>query len=201
MQNESVSLLKRSQAINPASDDADEEALARRAVRDPDAFAELYQRHMNGIYLFHLMRTGNADDAQDLTSQTFLAALESIQSYRGQGSFRGWLFGIAGHKVADHYRRKRPDVSLENGGAEVLPDPAPPPEEVVATRLHLAQVAEALRKLGLEQAEALTLRLFGGLSAAEVGRIMGKSEAAAKMLVYRGLRKLRDELAFILEVS
>jgi RNA polymerase sigma-70 factor (ECF subfamily) len=199
MQNESTTLPGCSHAIQPGS--ADEDELARCAQRDPDAFAALYHRHVNGIYLFHLARTGNVDDAQDLTSQTFLAALEGIRSYRGQGSFRGWLFGIASHKVVDHYRRRRPDIPLENGEIEAWHDPAPLPEEVATTHLELAQVARALRALSLEQAEALALRLYGGLSAAEIGRLMGKSEAAVKMLVHRALRGLREEMTHHLEVQ
>jgi RNA polymerase sigma-70 factor (ECF subfamily) len=176
-----------------------DETLVGQIRRDPEAFAELYRRHIQRIYHFHLLRTGNVEDAQDLTSQTFLAALESIEAYRGQGSFCGWLFGIAGHKVADHYRRQRIDAPLEM--AEALRDSDPSPEDVAANRLQLALVSDALRTLAADQAEALTLRVFGGLAAAEVGRIMGKSEAAVKMLVHRGLRELRDRLTLIAEVS
>jgi RNA polymerase sigma-70 factor (ECF subfamily) len=177
----------------------DDVTLARQARADPQAFAELYRRHMEPIYRFHLIRTSDVQDAQDLTSQTFLAALESIESYRGQGSFAGWLFGIASHKVADHYRRRRTSTPLE--AAEDLTDPEPYPEEVAATRLRLSQVARTLATLPPDQAEALTLRLSGGLSALEVGRIMGRSEAAAKMLVHRGLRNLQDRLALEPEVA
>jgi RNA polymerase sigma-70 factor (ECF subfamily) len=177
----------------------DDVTLARRARADPHAFAELYRRYMEPIYRFHLIRTSNVQDAQDLTSQTFLAALESIESYRGQGSFAGWLFGIASHKVADHYRRRHVSASLE--AIEEMTDPEPYPEEVAATRLQLTQVARALATLAPDQAEALTLRLSGGLSALEVGRIMGRSEAAVKMLVHRGLRNLQDRLAPGTEVS
>jgi RNA polymerase sigma-70 factor (ECF subfamily) len=157
-----------------------DEMLVQQVHRDPEAFVELYRRHMQSIYRFHLIRTSNVDDAQDLTSQTFLAALESIETYRGQGSFCGWLFGIASHKVADHYRRRRADEPLE--AAEALQDPDPSPADVAATRLQLAQVSEALRTLAPDQAEALTLRVFGALSAGEVGRMMGKSEAAVKSI-------------------
>jgi RNA polymerase sigma-70 factor (ECF subfamily) len=177
----------------------DDVTLARQARADPHAFAELYRRYMGPIYRFHLIRTSNVQDAQDLTSLTFLAALESIESYRGQGSFAGWLFGIASHKVADHYRRRRVSASLE--AIEEMADPEPYPEEVAATRLQLSQVARALATLAPDQAEALTLRLSGGLSALEVGRIMGRSEAAVKMLVHRGLRNLQDRLALGTEVS
>lgn len=179
-----------------AEDDA---ALARQARADPQAFAELYRRHMQPIYRFHLIRTGDVQDAQDLTSQTFLAALESIESYRGRGPFGGWLFGIASHKVADHYRRGRASAPLDE--VEDLTDPEPHPEDVAATTLQLGQVARALATLAPDQAEALTLRLSGGLSALEVGQVMGRSEAAAKMLVHRGLRNLQARLALGVEVS
>jgi RNA polymerase sigma-70 factor (ECF subfamily) len=177
----------------------DDVTLAHQARADPHAFAELYRRHMPPVYRFHLLRTSNVQDAQDLTSQTFLAALESIESYRGQGSLAGWLFGIASHKVADHYRRRRTSAPLE--AIEDLTDPEPHPEEVAATRLELRQVARVLGTLPPDQAEALTMRLSGALSAAEVGRIMGRSEAAVKMLVHRGLRNLQDRLALEREVS
>ena len=50
---------------------------------DPEAFAELYRRHVRSIYRYHLAHTGDIKDAEDLTSQTFMAALEGIRSYRG----------------------------------------------------------------------------------------------------------------------
>jgi len=182
----------------PTSSKANDDiALARRARGDPEVFAELYQRHMKQIYHFHLIRTGSVDDAQDLTSQTFLAALEGIGTYRGQGTFCGWLFGIASHKVIDHYRRRRTDEPLES--ADVVDRLDRSPEDIAMTHLQLAQVSDALQALASEQTEALTLRIFGELSAAEVGRIMGKSEAAVKMLVHRGLHKLQERLTLASE--
>ena len=64
----------------PALDDA---RLAQQARTDPQAFAELYRRHIRSIYRYHLAHTGDIKDAEDLTSQTFMAALEGIRSFRG----------------------------------------------------------------------------------------------------------------------
>jgi RNA polymerase sigma-70 factor, ECF subfamily len=183
----------------PSASNASDAALARRAGRDPDAFAELYQRHLPGIYRYHLAHTGNVQDAQDLAAQTFLTALESIGSFRGLGSLAGWLFGIASHKLADHYRRMRPELPLE--AAEDLSNQAPHPEEVAVQRLDMARVARALRAVAPERAEALVLRIFGCLSTAEVAQAMNKSEAAVKMLVHRGLSDLQERLAVQREVS
>ena len=76
----------------------DEIDLARQASRDVEAFAELYRRHLTRVYRYHLAHVGNVKDAEDLTSQTFMAALEGIRSFRGTGSFAAWIMGIASRK-------------------------------------------------------------------------------------------------------
>ena len=173
--------------------------LARRAASDPDAFRELYQRFLPGVYRYHLARTGQVQEAEDLTAQTFLTALEAIHSFRGQGSFAAWLFGIASHKLADHYRRRRPELPLEL--AEAVHSPNQLPEEAAVQRLEMRRVARALRLLSPERAEALVLVIFGGLSMAEAAQALGKTEAAVKMLIHRGLKELKERLAVHLEVA
>ena len=81
----------------PALDDAQ---LAQHARTDPQAFAELYRRHVRSIYRYHMAHTGNVKDAEDLTSQTFMAALEGIRSFRGTAPYISWLIGIASKKRA-----------------------------------------------------------------------------------------------------
>ena len=173
--------------------------LARAARQDGLAFSELYRRHFRRVYGYHLLRTGNVDDAEDLTSQTFMAALEGIHRYDGRGSFTAWLMGIAHHKMAQHYRRKRPQAGLD--AAEELPQPDHHPEDLAHQRGLMRQVGQALRKLTPERAEAFVLRTFGGLSAAETAGILGKSEGAVKMLVHRALLDLRQILDVSLHVE
>jgi len=182
-------------AGSPTADDVE---LARRAAHNPDAFTELYHRYLPGIYRYHLARTGHVQEAEDLTAQTFLTALESISSFRGQGSFSSWLFGIASHKLADLYRRSRIELPLEE--AENLHSTVPLPEEAAMQHLELARVARVLRLISPERAEALVLCLFGGLSLAEAAHTVGKSKAAVKMLVHRGLCDLQERLAIPQEV-
>jgi len=166
-----------------------DEKLAREACHNATAFATLYHRYFHRVYGYHLSRTCNVQDAQALTSQTFVATLEGIASYQGRGSFAAWLFSIAYHKMADHFRLRAPQVSLEV--AVELPHPAPAPEDMAVERSQLSQISHALGRLAPERAEALRLRVYGGLNAAETGRVMGKSAAAVKMLVYRALKDLR----------
>ncbi len=171
----------------------DDEALASQARQDAAAFTELYQRHFQRVYRYHMAHTANVEDAQDLTAQTFMAALEGIASYRGKGSFCAWLFGIARRKRAMRFRSRRFEVPLEHPNE--VADPAPPPEIAAGRRLQLAQVSHALSQISPDRAEALMLCLFGDLTATEAGQVMGKSEAAVKMLLHRGLRDLRERCA------
>ena len=184
--------LLESQSDLAAQAKADEE-LALMTAKDPTAFAELYRRHVNRVYRYLLARVGDAQEAQDLTAQTFLAALEGVAHYRGQGKFTAWLLGIARRKVADHFRQGRETLPLE--AAVQVPNSDPPLEDAVVERLRMEQVARALRRISSDRAEALALRTFAGLSTAEVSRVMDRSEAAVRMLVYRAIRDLRGQLA------
>jgi RNA polymerase sigma-70 factor (ECF subfamily) len=177
-----------------ASPQSDDSALARAAQYNPDAFAELYRRHLNRVYRYLLGRLGDVHQAQDLTAQTFLSAFENITSYHGQGKFISWLMTIARNKVADQFRARR--VTLPLDAAAQAADPGPSPYQVTAARLRLEQVARAIPTLTPDRAEALTLRLFSGLSVGEVAQVMGKSEAAVKMLVHRAVCDLHERLAY-----
>jgi RNA polymerase sigma-70 factor (ECF subfamily) len=190
-----MSTLMNIQTKQPLSDDAQ---LAHLARTDADAFAELYRRHVTSVYRYHMAHTGNVKDAEDLTSQTFMAALEGIRSYRGAGSFRAWIMGIASRKRALFYRRSRPEVPLE--AAHHVPASSLPTDKAAARRLQIDQVHQALKQISPERAEALILCFFGGLKPAEAGQILKKSESAVKMLISRGLHDLRTRTSLALEV-
>ncbi|MBD2102676.1 RNA polymerase sigma factor [Leptolyngbya sp. FACHB-261] len=170
-----------------------DEVLVQDAQRDPAAFAELYRRYLNPIYRYQMARVGNTHDAQDLTAQTFLAAQESLNRYQNQGKFAAWLTSIARRKLADHFRRKRPTLPLEM--AEDIAHSTPSAEDVLDRQLFLQQIAQALNRLTPDRAEAIALRMFGGFSVAEAAQMMGKSEAAFRMLVSRALDDLRTYLS------
>jgi len=178
---------------------ADEIQLARQARANAEAFAELYRRHVTRVYRYHMAHTGNVKDAEDLTSQTFMAALEGIRSYRGSGSFAAWIMGIASRKRALFFRGSKPEVPLD--AALHIPNPGLPPDKAATQRLQMDHVRHAMQQLSPDRAEALILYYFGGLNAADTGRVLGKSEAAVKMLLSRGLRDLRERTSLALEVE
>ena len=191
-----MSTLMNIKTKEPLSDDAH---LAQLARADADAFAELYRRHVTSVYRYHMAHTGSIKDAEDLTSQTFMAALEGIRSYRGTGSFAAWIMGIASRKRALFFRGIKPEAPLEM--ALHIPTPGLPTDKAAARRLQMDRVHQALRQISTERAEALILYFFGGLNAAEAGRVLGKSEGAVKMLISRGLHDLRTRTSLALEVN
>lgn len=174
------------------------EALAQRAAKgERAAFTQLYQRTVKRLYAYCYSQVHNIQEAEDLTTQTFIAALEQIGRYRGEGTAAAWLLGIAYHKVGDWRRKRRVMTPLTMIESSV--DPTPLPDEALFQQWQRAALEQALQTLTPERAEAVALRFFGELSNAEVAAVMGKQEAAVKMLVHRGLQELRLRLEAVKE--
>jgi RNA polymerase sigma-70 factor (ECF subfamily) len=180
---------------------ADEIDLAYESRANAEAFGELYRRHVTRVYRYHMAHTGNVKDAEDLTSQTFMAALEGIRSFRGAGSFAAWLLGIAARKKAMFFRsgRLRDEIPIE--AAHQIPSPNLGTDQMANQRLRLESITHALKQISSERADAIALCFFSELTYAEAGLVLKKSEAAAKMLVTRGLQDLRERTSLVFEVE
>lgn len=166
--------------------------LAARSAADRQAFLALYDRYVRRLELYVAARTGSSE-VEDLVSVTFLRALSSIGTYRPErGLFAAWLFRIARNVVADHYRGRTGEASVEV--PERVMDERPGPEGMAVAREERERIGAALTRLTAEQCDALALRYAADLSFAAVAKALGKSEPAAKMLVQRGLRALRRQL-------
>ncbi len=178
----------------------DDSQLASRACTDADAFAELYRRHITRVYRYHMVHTGNVKDAEDLTSQTFMSALEALRSFRGAGSFAAWIMGIAMRKRALFFRSHR-EALLPLDSTDEIADPGPSTDKAATRHMQIEQIVRALRNISPDRAEAIALHFFAGLDCAEAARAVGKSEAAVKMLISRGLHDLRSRTSLSLEVQ
>lgn len=166
------------------------EALVERARRsDLDALAGLYDRFHDRVARFATGRLGDAAKAEDVTSETFEAMLRNLRSYRPGTDFEAWLFTIAHRRVTDHFRRlgRRRAVELDKS---VHPTSAGPEDHLVAAE-DRAEIARAFRELRADQQEVLSLRVLAGLSAAQVGEVLGKSEGAVRVAQHRALTSLR----------
>lgn len=181
--------------LGTESVDQEEELIVSRAVKDPRAFEVLYLKYVDRVYGYLLSRIGSREEAEDLTSQTFLAALEGIAGYRRQGSFSAWIFGIARRKLIDHYRRPKnvPLEFMETSDNNL--------DDVIDLRLTLQQISQAFLNIAPDRVEALCLRIFGQLSTAETGQILSKSDGAVRNLVYRAIQDLRETFPVFVEME
>ena len=168
-----------------------EESLVQRAQNnDQEAFAQLYEEHFDKIYRYLALRIGNEMEAEDMTQQVFLNALQSISSFRWKGvPFSAWLYRIAHNQAVDHLRKnkKRSSVPLD----ESLVSSGDSPHSAAERKMDIEQLLAAARRLTEAQREVISLRFTSELSIAQVAGIMGKSEGAVKALQHSAIVALR----------
>ena len=175
----------------------DEAELIARAKKGTDAFAELYQRHVDRIYNYVYHRVGSHHEAEDLTARTFQRALEHIARYEDRGApISAWLYRIAHNLVANWHRdRSRRQQKVFSLSDYVLANPA---EEGPAKRGEASEeqgaLMAAIRRLPADRQLLLVLKYSEELPNAKIGAVMGRSEGAIKSLYHRTLIALRKDL-------
>lgn len=159
---------------------------------DLSQFDVLYTRHVSAIYSYLYRRTLHRQTAEDLTSTTFLKALDKIRTYRCERSpFIAWLYAIARNTLTDYFRTNHPTADI----ADILGLSGEDDASAGAKHaVDLQRVRTALHGLTALQRDVVLLRLWDGLSHAEIARIVGKSEANCKVIFSRTLSSLRSDL-------
>jgi RNA polymerase sigma-70 factor (ECF subfamily) len=150
------------------------------------AFLALYDRALPEVYGYLASRCGDRALAEDLASDTFLAAVAAPD---GAPRTTGWLIGIARHKLADHWRwvaRQERLLQAVAGEADADEDPWDAELDVLTARAVLERLATPHRA-------ALTLRYLDGCTVAEVATLLGRSEHAAEALLVRARRAFRHD--------
>ncbi len=153
----------------------------------------LYRDHYPQIYRYVRRRVATDEIAEDLAADVFLRAFVSAGSYRDlRGTPAPWLYRIAAHRVADHYRRVRPILALESLW-QPLQTGADPADEVALSD-SVSGVWRAARALPPNQRRALWLYYGAELDMGEVAAAMHKTREAAKLLLFRARRGVRLSL-------
>jgi RNA polymerase sigma-70 factor, ECF subfamily len=162
---------------------------------DRRALEKLYLLHFDRIYSYLHLSVGNRHDAEDLTNQTFIKMLESIDRFIWrQAPFSAWLFRIAHNLAMDHFRAGRRWQPEE--------DPPESPDAVEASAEDVAMhtigrqsMLGMIQNLSHDQQQVLTLKFVFNFSNGEVATILGKTEGAIKSLQHRALATLQRQLS------
>ncbi len=149
--------------------------------------------HYDAVVRYFRSRVADHETAEELAGDVFCKALAALPSYRPlRGTALPWLYTIAAHRLSDHYRRRRPTVSLEVVGG--VPDSGRAPAEVVESREMVQTVWRAAERLPASQREALWLRFGEDRDYPDIARRLGRSVEAVKLLVHRGAKTIRARL-------
>jgi len=182
-----------------------EAQIVRRVLEgDVNAFEDLVTEHEKGVYAIAQRMTGNAEDAADMTQETFIKAYNSLSSFRGDSKFSVWLYRIATNVCLDFLRSRsrKPTVSLsveDDDGEETqmdIADESQSPEQLLERGLTRDAVRRGLKSLSPEYRQILLLREIQGLSYEEIAEALVLEVGTVKSRIFRARKRL---CAFLLE--
>jgi len=167
------------------------DVLVEQAVQgDRNAFSNLYDVYAEKIFRHVFFRVPDRADAEDITQEVFIRAWRAVGNYRiGKTPFFSWLLVIARHLVADFYRIRKPHTLLEDcnttysSGVDI--------EAQVEDNLKRDELRQTISRLKKVKQTVLIMRFIDDLSYLEIGRILGKSEGAVRVMVFRSLVDLK----------
>ncbi|MBQ7434651.1 MAG: sigma-70 family RNA polymerase sigma factor [Oscillospiraceae bacterium] len=178
----------------------EQEAMIVRKVLqgDVNAFEKLVTEYERAVYAIAQRMTGNAEDAADMTQETFIKAYNSLSSFRGDSKFSVWLYRIANNVCLDFLRSRsrKPTVSLsteDDDGEETqldIADESQSPELLLENALTRDAVRRGLDSLPPDYRQILLLREIQGLSYEEIAAALGIESGTVKSRIFRARKRL-----------
>lgn len=170
---------------------AEENEIIEAAKNDPVNFKPLYEKYFKRIFLFVYHRVEDRDIAADLTSQTFLKAMQRTHQYQSRGlPFSSWLYRIAVNECTDYFRKTKRSkvVYVEEASFHHLFDEMFPedPKDELEKKLHVV-----LQQLKPDELQIIELRYFEDMPFKMVAEILNISEVNAKVRTYRTIDKMK----------
>lgn len=170
----------------------DGELLEAWRAGDKRAGKQLFERHYDAVDRFFRNKAGA--DAPDLVQKTFLGCLESVERFRGEGSFRSWLFAVAYRQLCKHYRTRASERERFDVETVTVRDLDPTPSRVFAVRREQRLLMEALRQIPIEFQVALELHYWEQMSDAEIARTLGVPLGTMKSRIRRARQLLAERI-------
>ncbi len=175
----------------------DEHSLVREAQQgNAGAFAKIYETYFDRVFRYVVVRVGNTAEAEDITQDVFLRALDSIRSFQWRGvPFSAWLFRIAHNLLTDRLRSRGRHEEIALDDEMPLADTRQDPSAFVEIKISVEQMLVSMQNLTDAQRQVLALRFGSGLSITETAEAMKKNEGAIKALQHSAVQALRRHLA------
>ena len=171
----------------------DERKLVERAKQDPNAFGELYDRYFHQIYRFVYSRVKEQAGAEDVTSEVFIKALRGLPRYQDTGRpFSAWLYQIAVNAIADRYRARRLTEDIDE--MRSISTGEAPLDEMAAQRDEIRRIWAVVETLPGPQRTAMVLKFQEDMKIEDIASVMGKTPGAVKLLIHRGVTRVRSEV-------
>ena len=171
---------------------SDLELVAQWKSGDERAATELVSRHAQALARF-ASSFGAREDVDDLVQDTFVRAFQSLEGFRGESSFRTWLFTIERRLLLDRRRaeKRRPSrVEVQEGDAATEYDPL----DMLVAGEAANRVQDAMKRLSPTQREVFALRVSEGLSYREIAEVVGTTEGAARVHYHNAMRAVKEYL-------
>lgn len=183
----------------PSGGENDEDLVLLEAWRGGDQKAgnQLFNRHFDAICRFFANKVSS--DVDDLIQRTFMACVESKDGFRGEASFRGYLFGVARNILRRHYRDKRYKGERFDALEVSVHDMGPGPSMLVAERREQQLLLQALRQLPLDHQITLELYYWESMSGSELAAVLGIPEGTVRGRIRRAKQLLEESLAELSE--
>lgn len=168
---------------------SDHQLVARIAVGDRAAVAELYQRQQQVLFAYLLRMTGDRQLAEEILQDVLVTAWRRAASFEGRSSVRTWLVGIARRQLLNHRRVRSADlVGAEDAGSLADPDPGPE-DQALASAAH-AELAGLLTRLSRRHQEILLLTFVSELTYAETAAVLGVPLGTVRSRLHAAKRQL-----------
>jgi RNA polymerase sigma-70 factor (ECF subfamily) len=171
----------------------DEMALIREIDPQFEAFAELYRRNITRVYRYHMVHVGDADAAEDLTMQTFMAALKEFSSFQREDSVAARILEIAMDKCLRDPRWRRRE--FHDDVIHYYQVSSLPTDKSAAQQRELESVSRALKQISSDRAEAISLYFFGELTNSEISSVLKKNAETIGTFISGGLEDLRARIS------
>lgn len=172
-----------------------DEALIKKALAGHKrAWLKLVTRYEKPIFNYAYRMVSNQDDAKDLMQEIFISVFRNLSSYRGEGSFKGWIFRIANYRCIEFYRRKKPQQGLDDTPELENDNPGFCPEEVTQLAQQGGHLVKAMAQLPVNQKVVVELKFFENFTFDEIADQLGISSNTAKSRMYSALAKLKTLL-------